>query len=160
MKRRSLFSRALMSKLFEVPHLAFAKWRKWIARPRPSHDMDVPSEFGMLGLYMLACSDTTPPGNSTSPDTADLPEEVIYIGMSRHVDRRLESSHNAVARYKKKYADEPCSGLWFSSWSSEWSSWSSKTCGPVERATLVFYERALILAYAKRFGRLPALNRG
>lgn len=142
--------------LIEIPYLLFDDCRKWSSRPRPSQDFDVPLGFGILGLYVLAASAEEPPPLST----ADLPKEVVYIGMSRHVDRRLERSHNGVSLYKSTYSDAACTSLWFSVWRSEWSSGAHRFgVDPIALATVAVYERAVILAYARKHGELPALNR-
>lgn len=141
--------------LIEVSSLRFWDWQKWDARPRPSRELDVPKDFGMLGLYLLAASDARP-GSTDAPSVADLPEEVIYIGMSNFVERRVERYHTKVLEYRKSYADESCQKLWFSTWQSEWS--NDSPSGTVASASLAFCERALILAYADKHGHYPALN--
>jgi hypothetical protein len=115
-------------------------------------------EFGILGLYLLAEADVKP-SSGHALKAGELPEEVVYIGMSRHIDRRLEKTHHAVTRYTKSENAE-LSRLWFATWQSEWTNFGLKRKGGlVGLATLALYERALILLYAKKYGRLPKLNR-
>lgn len=145
--------------LIEFPDISFDNWRRWDERPRPSHDYEVPYEFGILGIYILAAAELKP-GNSVAPNPKDLPQEVLYIGMSTHVDSRLEKHHMAVSRYKAEYSDASCQNLWFSTWLSDWTNTAlSKRISPVAEATLAFYERGIILMYVRKFECLPALNR-
>lgn len=142
----------------EIPKLAFNGWRKWSARPRPSQNFEVPLEFGILGLYLLAEAEGIP-GDDLAPNSENLPEEVLYVGMSTHVDRRLERTHNAVTRFADSKGAN-MNNLWFAVWQSEWTNTNLKQSrGIIALATLAVYERALILAYARKFGRLPNLNR-
>ncbi|KVC70607.1 hypothetical protein [Burkholderia ubonensis] len=78
----------------EIPAIEFPQWRRWAHRERSSRNSDVPVSFGLLGIYMLATSDV----DAESAIGADryLDEAVIYIGMSAHVEQRLERSHEAV----------------------------------------------------------------
>jgi hypothetical protein len=109
---------------------------------------------------MIAAADAKP-GNTNSPDPANLPKEIFYIGMSSHVDGRLEKHHKAVAQYKMNAGPGGHQKLWFSTWDAAWTnSWprtSPKSI--VEAATLAFAERGLILAYALKHGCRPAMNR-
>lgn len=144
--------------LIEIPNLSFDKWQKWADRPRPSLDLDTPLRFGVLGLYILAES-TENLGHGPIPLSGDLPEGTLYIGMSTNVHRRLEATHRAVQRYRNQ-ENAGTSNLWFTTWQSEWSNSKAKqSCGIIGKATLALYERALILSYARTYGRLPKLNR-
>lgn len=145
--------------LMNIQKLQFGAWRKWRERPRPSQDRDVPPDFGILGIYILASSETKP-GAVDYPSTTNPQEEIVYIGMSGNVDRRLERTHGAVVRYKTMYSDPSCRKLWWSIWCSDWTNMSSRTpAGVLAAATLAAYERGLILAYAQAHKHLPSLNR-
>ena len=138
----------------DLPQFTFSQWERWRSRPRPSQVFDVPAEFGIRGLYLLANSESAP----IAEDYADekyLHPQVIYIGESSHVDQRLERTHNAVRRYREANGDANCDKLWFSVWRSQWTNWDRALAG----ASLALYERALLLAYVKRHEKYPALNR-
>jgi hypothetical protein len=144
--------------LIEVPELPFDCWRSWKKRPRPSLEIDVPVQFGILGLYVLADS-STDLSDGPALNLANLPEEVFYIGMSTNVDSRLEQAHRAVQRYLNS-ENAHIGNLWFTTWRSEWSNSNLKqSCGIIAKATLLLYERGIILAYAKQYERLPKANR-
>lgn len=148
--------------MIECPNLIFSEWRRWSSRPRPSQSLDVPPEFGILGLYLLAGLDET--NSSPSSNNADiyLQSEVVYIGMSTHVEQRLERTHSGVAQYRKHFNDSRCNNLWFSTWHSDVTNWSLRTREKesiIAYTTVALYERALLLEYAKKYGRLPILNK-
>ncbi|MGN6828148.1 hypothetical protein [Paucibacter sp. M5-1] len=145
-----------MSELIQVPHLLFSPWQHWTARDRPSQELDVPVDFGLFGLYVLAAADVAP---SQALDIAALPEEVVYIGMSSHVGRRLERFHSAVKRYRTACNDPQCKRLWHTTWHQGTSNWhSSQRSGIIAATQVAFYERALLAMYAARYGRLPKVN--
>lgn len=107
---------------------------------------------------MLATSDVD--GGSSLAGDKYLDESVIYIGMSDHVERRLEQSHNAVKAYKKQSGDLATSNLRFTIWYSGASKGPYERKGPVvAAATIAVYERVLLLKYAEKFGRLPRFNK-
>ncbi|NPT37403.1 hypothetical protein [Paraburkholderia xenovorans] len=141
----------------EIPEIKFPQWRRWANRERPSQDFDVPVGFGLFGIYMLATSEVDA-GLSPEADRY-LDEAVIYIGMSGHVEQRLERSHDAVKAYKQQSGDLAAGNLRFTIWHS------GATKGPYERkgpvvaaATIAVYERVLLLKYADKFVRLPRFN--
>lgn len=140
-----------------VPNLPFGPWHAWHNRDRPSVELDgVPSAFGCLGLYLLATSEV-------DDDKAAVPEKhlhpaVIYIGMSTHVDRRLERDHSGVRAYRKEEVDRACHRLRYSVWRSEWTMYAGHGGPAVELAALALYERALLYDFARVHGRLPRLN--
>jgi hypothetical protein len=145
-----------MPEFITVSPLKFGAWRPWKDRDRPSQELDVPQDFGLLGLYVLFASETAP---SEPLDIGVLPAEVVYIGMSSRVDQRLEKFHRAVKTYKAKFSDPTCHRLWHATWHHGTSNWERDECKAVIAATEVaFYERALIAMYAAQHGRLPAIN--
>ena len=142
-----------------IPTISFSPWVRWVSRPRPSQELDVPQDFGILGLYLLA-RETDDKVPDASTDGFNLPASVIYIGFSRHVDRRLEASHGAVLRYRNKSGDAQCKKLWFAMWRSDWSSMAHKAGRkPQQHTALALYERAAIHAFAAKHGNLPEFNR-
>ncbi|MCE4546498.1 MULTISPECIES: hypothetical protein [unclassified Caballeronia] len=89
----------------EIPDLPFSPWRAWNLRDRPSADFDVPREFGIFGLCLLA--DGHGDSSCKRPSTGrHLCPKVIYIGMSQHVDRRLKEAHHPVKAYRLQYRGE------------------------------------------------------
>lgn len=145
--------------LIEIPHLRFDPWKRWTGRDRPSQEFDVPESFGILGLYVLAVSHEGPPAGQPAFSSEELPEAIVYVGMSTHVDRRLELAHKAVSRYREDSSDLNCANLWCARWYSDWSNSPGSSDIVVQLATIAVYERALIHAYASKYGRLPKFNR-
>lgn len=143
----------------DIPIFAFSKWWRWRSRSRTSQDLDVPANFGLLGLYLLAMSESDL-SSQASKGESHLQEQVIYIGMSTHVDQRLERTHLGVRRYRKVYGDNQCLKLSFSTWHSEATNSNlQRPAGVVACSEVALYERVLLLAYARQHGRLPVLNK-
>ena len=85
---------------------------------------------------------------------------VIYIGMSRHVTRRLDNYHDAIARYRADSGDPDCEHLWFADWESPWSNRTVEKPEGVEGLAYVcLMERKLLLDFVRAFNRYPQLNR-
>ncbi len=142
----------------DIPTIVFSEWQRWRARSRPSQEFDVPADFGILGLYVLAAADSTLVEQPA--EERYLQASVLYIGMSTHVEQRLASTHKAVSTYRTEFNDQECSKLWFASWHSDWNNRElRKPHGAVALATIALYERFLLLSYARKHGRLPHLNR-
>lgn len=80
--------------------LSFNRWTHWDSRLRLSKDVDVPVDFGIHGVYLIAKFDQAPEDRKFHPN--ELPKEIIYIGKSSHVDSRLEKSHPVIKRYKEQ----------------------------------------------------------
>lgn len=139
--------------MIKVPELQFNGWCQWNVRPKPSELDDVPEDFAILGLYVLMSSETKP----EPLDLHQFPATVVYIGMSAHVDRRLEHAHDAVRRYKTEHMDPSLKRLWMTVWHSDWTRMYC-AASPTKLAHLAFYERALIAMYADQHDRLPELN--
>ena len=142
-----------------VPEISFDAWKKWRDRDRPSAELDgVPSHFGLMGLYLLATAEVDEPSDA-SAQLVHLHPAVIYIGMSAHVDRRLERWHGAVGAYRRDTGDRMCRHLRYALWQSGWTNSRQREEFPVAWATVALYERALLLSFARAHGRLPLLNR-
>jgi hypothetical protein len=136
------------------PEMRLSKWRAWIARDRLGDDFDVPHYFGLLGIYILA----TPSPSQEEPK--HLAPEVIYIGMSGHVTRRTDKTHNAVKRYGTETGDADGLHLFYSEWLSPWSNLQLNTnIGRSRFAYIQYIERKLIWEYAERYERLPKYNK-
>ena len=107
--------------------------------------LDVPVGFGLLGLYLLAMSESEL-STQASKGEQHLQEETVYIGMSTHVEQRLERTHLGVVRYRKLCGDSQRKNLWFSIWHSGASNWGLRQpSGVVACAKVAVYERALLL---------------
>ncbi|SAK70302.1 hypothetical protein AWB82_04209 [Caballeronia glebae] len=142
----------------EISAIEFPHWKKWANRERPSRNFDVPVGFGLLGIYVLATSEVDA-GLSAEADR-DLNEAVIYIGMSEHVERRLEQRHDAVDAYKQQSGDIAAENLRFTIWHSGAAKGQYERKAPVvAAATIAVYERVLLRQYAEKFGRLPRFNK-
>jgi hypothetical protein len=137
----------------DEPEVCFSKWRKYIYRDRLSEESDVPDDYGLLGVYLLA-----------SPLPSDqelyhLAPEVIYIGTSSHVTKRLDKSHKAVCQYKDEFGDNSIENLYYSEWLSPWSNWDQNSnIGQAQLAFIHYTERKLIWEYAQKHHRLPRFN--
>lgn len=140
----------------ELPQIEFGEWQNWHSRPRPSRDLDVPANFGIFGLYIFARFESQPDATAVS-EAKYLQEEVIYIGMSSHVDQRLEKSHRAASRYRESFSDPQGKNLWFSVWSSPWTNGDRNRV--IAQASIACYERALILGYVHQHKQFPLLNK-
>ena len=131
----------------------FSTWTKWQFRERLSEEFDVPEDFGILSVYLLA----SPQPSDQKPH--HLANEVFYIGMSSHVTSRLDKSHKAVCQYRLKSGDDAVENLYFSLWSSDWSnSHQNNNTHKTRLAYIQYVERKLIWEYANRYGELPSLN--
>lgn len=142
----------------EIPDFRFNQWQRYVDRPRISSDPEVPLDFGLYGLYLIARSNVDL--NETARTAPKyLQSEVIYIGMSSNVERRLELPHAAVKRHRREYVDPNDSQLWVSIWHAGDSEFSaSRRQNYVANASLALYERIVILAYIREFGRPPQFN--
>ncbi len=137
----------------DEPKVCFSKWRKYILRDRLSEESDVPKDYGLLGVYLLA-----PPFPSDN-GLYHLSPEVICIRMSRLITQRLEKYHKAISKYKKESRDFSLKNLYYTEWLSPWSNWNQyDDSGQVKLAFIHFTERKLIWEYAKRHHRLPKYN--
>jgi hypothetical protein len=146
--------------IIEMPSPDFSGWKSWNLRYRPSEDFDVPQDFGILGLYILANIETGAVPADSAAGERHLQPSVVYIGMSTHVERRLERTHKGVAAYRKQFNDVKCERLWYSTWHSPWNNSGPLTAQrAIERATIALYERFLLLEFAKKHSALPELNR-
>jgi len=138
----------------EDPEVCFSKWKKFIQREQLGGGNDVPDDFGLLGVYLLASllpSDEKP--HHLAPD-------VIYIGMSSHVTRRLDRSHHAVRQYKDDSGDNYLDKLYYSDWMSQWDNRKPNSdIGRAQLAFIYYIERKLIWEYAKKHQRLPMCNK-
>ena len=137
----------------------FDPWRRWRLRERLSDELDVPREFGILGLYLLATSEVCV-SNHAHSDLLHINSNVIYIGMSKHVTQRLEKHHGAVHRYRQETDDTTAEYLMYSQWMSPWTTY--RVADPKSSryfAYVRYLERKLIWEYARDFDRLPRFNR-
>lgn len=140
--------------MIKEPNIIFSKWRRWSHRHCLTEDFDVPRDFGILGIYLFA-----------SPEPTDsikrhILSNVIYIGMSTHITRRLDKRHKAIRQYQEIFNDPGEQQLYFCEWQSPWTNWDIKKESGAEQLAFVRYiERKLIWEYAKKFHRLPIFNK-
>ena len=139
---------------------AFEKWISWGHRPklRDGDIQGVPRRFGLFGLYLLAHAEDGTSLEGAAGSDRHLLSNVVYIGMSTHIDQRL-SAHSAVRRYRQRYDDRQCSRLWLSVWHSGTTSFADTSSRSIAHTELALLERLLLWQYAHTFKRLPALNR-
>lgn len=139
----------------EYEYINFGDWIRWSTRDRPSREVDdVPEIFGVQGVYLIGEFRSPPIQRSIEPKC--LPQEIIYIGMSKHLDRRLEKSHQAVKKYRRETGDVHCDSLWYC---RAYSHWSNISENKAVTAYVLYYERALILEYVRAYGNLPKYNK-
>lgn len=150
----TVMSNAVMS-LDSCEYVCFDNWQRWSYRDIPAQNCDVREDFGIFGIYLLACFPLECMCKDFDPD--ELPEEIIYIGMSSHVDLRLARSHKAVRKYRVDTGDSSCENLWYVRGYSVWSN-SDKNRNDMAKAYMSYYERALILKYARAYKVLPKYN--
>ena len=137
----------------DEPIVHFSEWKKWIYRDRLSEEFDVPNDYGLLGVYLLAAP------LPSDQELYHLAPEVIYIGMSSHVTKRLDKSHKAVRQYRDKFGDTRIENLYYTEWLSPWSNWDqNRNIGQAQLAFIHYIERKLIWEYAKKHHGLPRLN--
>src|SRR5262249_13829310 len=88
--------------LGEPKSLLFWPWCRWGESQNLLHKFGSPPQ---AGIYMFACFDKLP-ARETAPDVGDLPGEVIYVGMSKHLSNRPLSAHpNGTKRYNELFGD-------------------------------------------------------
>ncbi len=129
----------------------FSDWRRWKYRERTADDSDVPKDFGVLGLYLLAIS----PSMESKPSHTD--KSIVYIGMSKHVMKRLEKSHDAVKKIKLVHG---LNELYYADFGIDVNNQclhSDK--GKVQLAYLRYLERKIIWEYANINNSLPEFNK-
>ncbi|EMN7345174.1 hypothetical protein ACN930_004683 [Vibrio parahaemolyticus] len=83
--------------------LYFGDWKPWSSLSNSWKHQDIPQQFGIYGVYLLATFDSEEKVKLFAPE--NMPSDIIYIGMSSHIDRRLSSSHKAIKRYRKISGD-------------------------------------------------------
>jgi hypothetical protein len=138
----------------DEPEVYFSNWNKWKYRERLADDFDTPDDFGLLGVYLLAAQ------LPADQELHHLAPEVIYIGMSTHVTKRLDKTHKAVCEYRHEFGDSKGEKLYYSDWLSPWSNWNQDdNLGQAQVAFIHYIERKLIWEYAKKHHALPRFNR-
>jgi hypothetical protein len=136
----------------------FSNWTSWHSRERLDALDDVPHDFGISGLYLLARFET-PEDSKSRCEPFHLNPNIIYIGVSRSTIHRLGRNHGTVARYKSTFSDVTLSNLYCSVWQSEISNYEIQRGNAIARSFLLYVERKLIWEYTCTFDRLPRLNR-
>ena len=140
--------------------IAFSSWQKWSLRDRPADDPDVPSDFGLSGIYMLGLNRD---GDLSGQRARHTDPVVLYIGCTCSDIDRLQDGHLAVRRYKSEFNDPDCRDLIFcfahvGLTSFDFRNAAAKTS--YNRAWLLYFERKLILEHAMANNEeLPVLNR-
>ncbi|WP_429406996.1 hypothetical protein [Paraburkholderia sp. MM5482-R1] len=145
-------------KPLDLPDMRFSAWTPWRHRQRLAEEFDVPLEFGLYGIYLLATDDVD---HLTSNDSDDrhLHPAVMYVGMSTHVDRRIDRHHQAVVDYATSTGDVRKAKLRYSMWQSDWNTYGDEKQRTYAKALVALCERALLFSYVEAYGRLPVLNR-
>jgi len=143
------------------PLVAFPQWTPWSKRPRLSDCLDVPDDFDFGGLYLFARF--FPGAPAANLEASHLSPEVIYIGMSKRLTGRTQNHEKIARSYKTQFDDQKCQSLYYAhcDLGPGWSSWdlSHREGASVKRAYLQYAERKLIWEYARKFNRLPLLNK-
>ena len=140
--------------MIKEPTVHFTDWRNWIARDRLADIKDIPKDFGVLGIYLLAAFESSDPPESEST-ARHLHPDVIYIGMSENVTKRVDKHHGAVHRYRQKSMYNKTAKLYCCDWQSQWTNFDKR---PPELACIRYIERKLIWEFANMFNRMPEMN--
>ncbi|MDW1848885.1 hypothetical protein R7E49_24195, partial [Vibrio sp. Vb2110] len=133
--------------------LYFGDWKPWSSLSNSWKHQDIPQQFGIYGVYLLATFDSEEKVKPFSPE--NMPSDIIYIGMSSHIDRRLSSSHKAIKRYRKISGDRALEKLWVIKADSKWNNSRDKIEG---QAYVAYWERLLLLNYVRAYKTFPLLN--
>ena len=130
----------------------FSKWCKWENRDRLNDDQnfEIPEDFGLLGIYLLAISPNLYEKVNHSS------KEIVYIGMSTNVLKRLDKSHKAVKKIKTDYGLQ---NLYYAEHNTGHANTNLENDeGRVNLALLHYLERKLIWEYADKNKKLPEYN--
>jgi hypothetical protein len=140
--------------------LIFTEWKLWAKRESTTDpEGDVPSEFDFAGLYIFACFPEGPE-TASKPDSRNLIEEVVYIGQSMRITKRLEGKrHEKIETYRTQYRDPDLEYLYFAFWEFKTSiDWNIDPDKDIVNAAIQYFERKCIFDYINKFGQLPGLN--
>ncbi len=152
------------TRMIKEPKISFASWKPWHSRnTTATHDpFDPPPDFDVSGIYLWAHFKNERQKKVDNNGQLHLNPNVIYIGQSKKVTRRLEGSrHEKIKEYKAQFEDDELKHLYFSLCYTEWTSWDfqKKDLASVRYACLLYLERKLIWEFAKTYSNVPRLNR-
>jgi hypothetical protein len=139
--------------------IVFSRWKPWRHRERASDDIDVPSDFGISGIYMLGIDAS---GELSGKEASHIDPNVIYIGITKSDVRRIQGSHQAVKDYRHCYSDPECNNLLFSFADLGFTSYDfgdDNKKAKVRWALIMYFERKLIVEYALVNDTLPEFNK-
>ena len=142
----------------DAPPITFSEWTLWSDRARLRRGDGRP----WLGLYLWGYFENIPPSGVPYPD---LPEQVIYVGETKHLDRRpLTEPHHRLVHYRDTFRDDlNLDRLYLSicrvhSFPGGYRLPDAKTLYDVLRVYTQFIEAKIYWEYTQRWGHPPALH--
>jgi hypothetical protein len=89
----------MMSALVEPP-IVFSPWTAWANRASLKR-----TDGPWVGLYIWGHFEGAPPTGAPYPE---LPEELAYVGETKHLDKRpLSGPHHRTLHYRETFKDDP-----------------------------------------------------
>jgi hypothetical protein len=154
--------------MIKEPKTSFSQWKPWALRDSTTSDdplFRIPKDFDVSGIYLFAHFKNKKQRENNKDGQLHLNPNVVYIGESKGITRRLESSRHEKIRnedeYKKLLNDHSLRCLYFSNCYVGWTTWDFKErdLGRVRKAYLLYLERKLIWEFARTYSNVPILNR-
>ncbi len=151
--------------MISEPTITFTRWDPWCMRDSTSSDdpFDPPQDFDISGLYLLAHFRNKRQRENNKDSQLHLNPNVVYIGKSKRITRRLEDSrHEKVTHeYKRLFNDPMLRYLYYSIWYADWTTFdfAKGTLAKALNACLIYLERKLIWEYVKVYDTIPILNK-
>lgn len=102
------------TRMIKEPKISFASWKPWHSRnTTATHDpFDPPPDFDMSGIYLWAHFKNERQKKVDNNGQLHLNPNVIYIGQSKKVTRRLEGSrHEKIKEYIRDRIRRTCSAI-------------------------------------------------
>jgi hypothetical protein len=153
------------SNSIKEPKISFGRWEPYYLRgATTSYDpfVGLPPEFDVSGIYLWAHFKNKRQKEANKDGNLHLNRNIVYIGKSRKITRRLEGSrHEKVNEYRKQFNDPSLKCLYYSICYTDWTTWDfqKKNLGRALNACLLYIERKLIWEFAKTYSDIPILNR-
>ncbi len=128
----------------------FERWVPW--KHRSEHRTVKPRG----GVYLFGHFAKDPKGsNLKQPSRKDLPEQVVYIGSTHHLNDRPLKTHSHLDKFRDVFRDPDLKRLYISVCRFEET---NDDLAYVFRPYNVYVEAQLIWEYTKKFGHHPKLH--
>jgi hypothetical protein len=151
--------------MIKEPKTSFPRWKPAALRDSTTSDdplFPIPKWFDVSGIYLLAHFKNKRERENNKDGQLHLNPNVVYIGESKEITRRLEGSrHEKIREYKKVFNDHSLKCLYFSECHVGWTTWDfqERDSAMVRKAYLLYLESKLIWEFAKAYSKLPDLNK-